>query len=440
MEPEYVGLRTCLTPIAFIFTLIMVGLVLWLPRKKVLVPFLLIACFIAESQEFVSFGFHFTMIRLVIMAGLIRSYFKKEYRQIKMTTIDKVFIWYTISASFFFVLREGDFPSFGNRIGCILVGLGMYFLFRFWIQDNVDVRRTLSILAIITFTISLFMIAENLTGRNFFTFLGLPSISELRHGKVRSQGPFLHALLAGAFGATQIPFFTVLLMNSTKKERIVGTLGIIGGLIMIFTTATSSCLFALAVGTFSLVFIWPMRYKMRTMRWGVVFLLIGLQICMKAPVWALIARFDLVGGSTGYHRFTVIDAAIRNFSEWWFCGVHETDHWGYECWDLTNQFVAEGVKGGLVSLVLFLTLFVCVFKVIGRGIWSSHENKEMQFIYWALGCTVVSHLTAFWGMDYFGGQAYIGLYLLLSIISLSTYTPLYTHPFLQQTPEPRPAP
>ncbi len=424
MDTEQAAALIPLAPNAVIFTVLMALLIWIFPRKYAVIPFLLVACFITESQEILFAGFHFSMMRILIFNGIFRALIRKEHKLIQITKLDKIIILYALSAFFFYVIRELQVPAIGNRLGFLVNSLGTYFLLRFMIQDDKDMRRALFTLASITFVLSLFMIVENRTGRNFFSIFGLSEFSEVRKGKVRCQGSFLHALLAGAFGATQIPLLAVLIKNSTFKERIAGIAGVFGGLTMAVTSATSSGLFALMAGIFSLVFMWHMRYHMRLFRWGIVVLLIGLQICMKAPVWALIARFDLVGGSTGYHRFMVIDAAIKYFSEWWFRGVHETDHWCWECWDLTNQFVAEGVKGGFLTLVLFISIFVIAFKFVGRGVWSFPNDKSMQFVYWALGSALVSHLTAFWGMTYFGGQSYIGYYLLLCIISMSSYVPL----------------
>ena len=45
-----------------------------------------------------------------------------------------------------------------------------------------------------------------------------------------------------------------------------------------------------------------------------------LHFVMNHGIWHLIARIDLVGGSTGYHRFHLIDKAIAHFGERWLVG------------------------------------------------------------------------------------------------------------------------
>jgi hypothetical protein len=74
---------------------------------------------------------------------------------------------------------------------------------------------------------------------------------------------------------------------------------------------------------------WPLRRQMRPVRWVIVVTLVSLHLIMKAPVWALIARADVVGGSSSYHRYELIDAFIRRFDEWWLLGTKHADAWGY---------------------------------------------------------------------------------------------------------------
>ena len=46
--------------------------------------------------------------------------------------------------------------------------------------------------------------------------------------------------------------------------------------------------------------------------------------------------------------------------------------------------------------------------------------RNMQLFLWALSAALFSHLVAFMGMNYFGGQIYVSFYLLISIISRAT--------------------
>src|SRR5271163_411670 len=63
---------TLLTPVVAVAMLIVIALIFILPRNKVITPFLL-ACFtIPLGQVVVLGGLHFTVLRILIIAGLIR--------------------------------------------------------------------------------------------------------------------------------------------------------------------------------------------------------------------------------------------------------------------------------------------------------------------------------------------------------------------------------
>ena len=114
---------------------------------------------------------------------------------------------------------------------------------------------------------------------------------------------------------------------------------------------------------------WPLRKQMRLIRWGLVCALVGLHLVMKAPVWALIARIDLTGSSSGYQRYQLVDMCIRHFSDWWLLGTPNYVKWGWDSWDLCNQFVAVALTGGLLALIFYIAIF-------SRSFWSDWDGKE----------------------------------------------------------------
>ena len=83
---------------------------------------------------------------------------------------------------------------------------------------------------------------------------------------------------------------------------------------------------------------------------------------MHGPVWSLIEKIDLTGGSSSYHRYMLVDNCIRHFSDWWLIGYKNYGDWGFDMWDLCNQFVVAALTGGLVTLVLYITIFKRSFR------------------------------------------------------------------------------
>jgi hypothetical protein len=63
------------------------------------------------------------------------------------------------------------------------------------------------------------MLTEMATGRNAFaSFGGVHEIAQMRNGLLRCQGPFAHPILAGTFGATQLPLFIALWFQEGRSK------------------------------------------------------------------------------------------------------------------------------------------------------------------------------------------------------------------------------
>ena len=75
--------------------------------------------------------------------------------------------------------------------------------------------------------------------------------------------------------------------------------------------------------------------------------------------------------------------------------------WGFDMWDLSNQFVAEGVSGGLVTFLCFIAMISICFSRLGTA-RKSVEGDRNQGFYWFLGCKhYFRTLFAFFGISYF---------------------------------------
>jgi hypothetical protein len=279
-----------------------------------------------------------------------------------------------------------------------------------------DISRTVRVLAAVAFTVGLFMVYERLASHNLFGILGgVGEIPAIREGKIRCQGVFQHAILAGIFGGTLVPMFVWLWTE--RGHRLLATLGVIGALCMVVTSASSTPLLALLAGIIGLL-LWPIRSKMRTVRWSIVALLLILAFVMNAPVWFVIAHVDLVGGSSGYQRALLVDQFIRHFSDWWLLGAPNNGDWGWDMWDVQNQFVAEGELGGLLTFVLFIALVTAVFKAVGNARKMAAGTADEWFT-WTLGAVMLAHVAAFFGANYFD-QIRIWWYAFLAMVAVAT--------------------
>ena len=197
--------------------------------------------------------------------------------------------------------------------------------------------------------------------------------------------------------------------------------GFVGATVMTWTSQSSTPLLAYVAGLLGIC-LWPIRKKMRNLRWGLVIAILLLAMVMKAPVWFLIAHIDLTGGSSGYHRAELVDQFIRHFSDWWLVGTKDASTWGWDMWDVQNQYVDAGETGGLAGFVFFIALISRSFARLGNARKCVNGDKNQEWYLWFLGAALFANCLAFIGSNYFD-QTRISWFLLLVIISTAT-TPI----------------
>jgi hypothetical protein len=413
--------ETMLTPAVALMMLVIIALIFTLSRNKVITPFLL-GCFtIPLGQVVVLGGTHFTMVRILIIAGLIR-------RAISGGTsppgkypggfngIDRMVILWVVSLMTFLSLQWMEMQEFIHNLGDFLDIFGGYLVVRYFIPDGETVRRAIRTLAVVCVIQGVCMLNEQITHVNVFGYIGGISWLNIRDGKIRSEGA-LGCINAGAFAGALIPLFLGLWTD--RKERMIALAGIVGATVVVFTSNSSTSFLALAA-TVLAVFSWPLRRQMRSIRWGLALTLLALHLVMKAPVWALIARVDVTGSSSGYHRFMLVDNCIRHFSQWWLIGYKYYDQWGFDMFDLCNQFVVQAVCGGLLALVAYIVIFSRSFGAIGNARKMVEGDRGREWFLWCVGCALFSIVVAHFGINY-PAMMEIGLFTLWTVVSVATF-------------------
>jgi hypothetical protein len=396
-------------------------LIFLLPRRFVLVPLMFAAFLIPSGQTMVLGGVHVFAYRLVILAGLMRGVISRPSEEPLFGSgyniVDTFCILWALCHSTAFILQFLAMGAVVNQVGFLWDFLGGYLAIRFLIRDENDVQRTIKILASVAFTLGVTMLYEKFSHVNPFSYLaGYPIIPEVRNGSLRAQGPFHHAILAGTFGATLIPLFFWLWKSGQNK--LFGLVGLASSTAIAFSAASSTPIGAFVAGI-AAICLWPIRRNMRIIRWGIVIGIIALNFMMHAPVWWAIEHIDFAGGSAGEHRAELVDNFFRHFGDWWLIGTHDNVNWGFEMWDLSNEYIAEGETGGLATFICLVTVLVLNFRRIGnaREAVDGEGNKEWYF--WLLGATLFSHCVAFFGISYFD-QTQLSWFALLGIIQVAT--------------------
>lgn len=415
--------------VAFAFMLLMGILMLVLPRRYALVPLLMAACYMTLGQRFVIIGLDFTIFRIIILFGIIRSIIRKEYSSITFNTIDKTIIFWAIICLFTGTLLDKTFGNLIHRSGHVYNALGVYFLFRANVKNLDDILRLIKIISVIILPLAIALLIEKATGRNvFYIFGGVPEITVIRYGRLRCQGSFAHPILAGTLGATLTPLFVGLWFSNTKT-RFNAFLGFVCATIITLVSSSSGPTMAYLAGIIGLS-VWFFRKYMKAIRWGLFFSLISLVFLMNAPVWFLIGRLGFLIGGTGWHRSEVIDTAIKHINEWWLIGTTYTAHWmegaplpNLAMIDITNQYILEGVYGGLPRMILFIIIIVLCFRGIGLGMKAiNDQTPHTKFILWSLGATLFAHTVSFISVAYFD-QMVVFWFMLIAMITTVSYIP-----------------
>jgi hypothetical protein len=326
-----------------------------------------------------------------------------------------VVLW-TISELTVLSLQWMDTQALIHNLGDFLDAIGGYLVIRFLITDRDAVRRAVMTLGLVCVVQGLCMTVEQLTHVNVFGYLGGATGITVRDGKLRAEG-VMGCLYAGAFAGCWIPM--LLWLASEKKCRMIAVAGLVGAMAMVITSNSSSSLLALAASVVGLAF-WPLRREMRLMRWGLVIALVALHIIMKGPVWSLIAKIDLTGSSSSYHRYYLVDNCIRHFSDWWLLGYKDYNNWGWSMWDLCNQFVVAAVTGGLSTLIFYIAIFCHSFGAIGGARKLVNGHRAEEWLLWCLGSSLFANVVAHFGINYMA-QMMMTLFPLPACISVAAF-------------------
>jgi hypothetical protein len=428
--PGQVGTVSNMSPVVMVLLLLAIILIFALPRKYVIVPVLLATLLIPQGSVIVLGGVHLMSVRIIGLVACIRALVPKMGLPSVAFAggwmlLDTLFTCWALARSLAVIVSTMTQASLVNEVGHLWTYFGIYFILRSFIQDDEDVKRAIKVLAVVAAFNAVGMIYEHFRVQNLFALVlgGVQAVPSIRTGSVRSQGSFQHAILGGVYGGTLVGL--LLWLWYASKSRLIVVIGLISAMTMVLTSASSTPLTAVG-GTMLAICLWPLRDKMRIVRWGVALTLIALHMVMKAPVWFLIARVDIISSSTGYFRAVLIDQLVRHFPEWWLKGNIYYAGWGEELWDLSNQFVAEGFVGGLITLSLFIAIIVHCYSRIGIARKMVEGDRRKEWTMWLLGAALSAHMMAFFGVSYWD-QTWVAWATLLVIIVTATMKEVAQH-------------
>jgi hypothetical protein len=398
--------------------------VLLLPRRLVAVAFVVIACFMTIGQQLVLGPLSLSIVRLMIAATLVRAALRTETGLGSPTKLDKSLVVWAFLGTVIYALRVKTTSALVGQLGQSYDAMGLFFVFRFSIREFDDLHVAIRALAVAMTVLMLLMSVEKITGLNpFAIFGGVPERTIVREGYLRAQGPFRHPILAGTLAATSIPLFASLWYGERNRDRLLSVIGTLSSFVIAALTASSSPLIASAVALLSIL-LWPVRQKTKALWYFFVVGLIALAAVMKAPVWYIMDRVSNLLGGTGWHRARLIDQSIKHFGEWWVAGTSYTAHWmpyqlaiNPDMVDITNQFILEGVSGGILTLCAFVVMIAIAFRTLATASRTVAICPFEARIVWGMWGSLLAHVVTFFSLSYFD-QMNVFWYMLLASISL----------------------
>jgi hypothetical protein len=360
----------------------------------------------------------FPVVRLLATLGFVRVFIKRERIAGGINGLDKMIIawgtWLIVSSAF-----HPDSVLI-TRIGVIWTELGVYFLFRAFVRDPKDLIQVFKAVSVLLVPVAALMLIERLTGANYFAELGgVHAEASFRHGHFRAQGPFAHATLAGTVGA--IGFAMALyLWNSFRGTSLIG---LISSSTIIFSSGSSGPVMMIVSILLALA-LWKVRSWVRIVIWLGLAGVFVLGAVMNDPVYFLMARIDITGGSAGWFRAALIRSALDHLDEWWAVGTDYTRHWmatgnyaNQVHTDITNHILQMGVWGGLPLVCLFIGTVAAAFSIVKKALRRNrHAPANQQFLIWTLGAMLFGHVANFFSISYYD-QSIVYYYIVLAGIA-----------------------
>lgn len=411
---------------AIIFLLLNIIALLLLPRRWAPLPLLVGACYIIRDQMIEISSLSFTVLRILILVGLIRVFIRGERLQFHINGMDKLMVAWAFWAIISSMFHVDPSSSIINRLGIVYDALGMYYLLRVFFIGVDNIKFLCIFIAILLVPVAIEMIYESLKVKNLFDYFGDAALQvpAIREGRVRARGPFAHPILAGTVGAVCLP----LMIGIWQQYRKTAIVGIVSCAIIIYCSASSGPILS-AIAGIGALFAWRYQPKMRTILLITVSGYICVDLITSDPAYYYImSRMNVTGGSTGWHRAQLMRSAIEHLSEWWLIGTDYTRNWmptgvswSKDQTDITNHYIRLGIFGGLPLMFMFIAIIFKGFSFVGLSLQRiSDLPRKSRFLLWSFGSSLFAHTVTMMSVSYFD-QSIIFIYLTFAAIS-SSYT------------------
>ncbi len=397
---DYVNQNT-LHPLGLAALAVACVLVLLGPLRSIPLVLIGLAVYIPSAQRIVLGGADFPFLRLVILVALARLVLTNRLLVFRIGAIDLLVAAGACAKLLLMPAVTGDAGILVQQVGSAIDAVGMYLVARATIRSIDDVGALAGRSLLVCLPVALLFAIERATGRNMLSvFGGIPPVTDMREGRLRCQGAFQHAILAGCYFVALLPLWVgAWRWSASSRWTAIG--GAALTLLVVFACASSTPVAAmLFVATAFLCY--PFWMHLRLVWMAAIVVAAALHFVMERGIWHLIARIDLVGGSTGWHRYHLIEQAINHLGEWWAVGTLSTRHWGWGLQDVTNQYLLEGVRGGVWAMFALIATIVLGLRACGFWLRRLPQGSAQHLMVFGIGATLFAQATIFLAVSYFG--------------------------------------
>lgn len=408
-----------------VFALVILSsIILFGSRRAAAVCLLAGVLFITQGQQVSLFGVSFHYFRFLEIVGMIRIVRNWELRSLKFNNVDTWLLRLYSLLAIVSIIRSDDNSIY--YIGRSIDAVFCYLIFRCLIQGLLDWVYVLRAASFMLVMYAGLVAVEGLTGRNPWSVMG--GVYEgyyFRNDKPRCMGSFQHPILMGTLGSSLIPVYIALLL--TRTDMLMALIAIPACLSLIYFANSGGPVSALAAGLVGWA-LWPFRARMKVIRLGLLMLVIILAIFMKAPIWYLPSKVSSITGGGGWHRSYLLECAFNDIQKWWLIGMplKDTADWfpysidDFGGADITNQYLAFGLAGGLASMLIFIYISVLVFSSIGNSL-RNFDGKNLPInlyssLIWSMGVLLVVHIVSWFGVSYYD-KSFILMLMQIAVIS-----------------------
>lgn len=412
---EYVNQNT-LHPIGLAALAVACILVMLGPLRSIPLVLIGLAVYIPSAQRVVLGGADFPFLRLAILVALGRLVLANRLLVFRIGAIDLLVAGGALAKLLLMPAMTGDPGILVQQVGTTIDSVGMYIVARATIRSLPDISALAGRALVLCLPVTAFFAIERATGRNMLSiFGGIPAITDVREGRLRCQGAFQHAILAGCFFVALLPLWI-----GRWRESLASRLGAMAGLaltVLVVYACASSTPVAALIFVFIAFLAYPAWQHLRFAWMAAIVVAFALHFVMERGIWHLLARADFVGGSTGWHRYHLIEQAVNHLGEWWAVGTLSTRHWGWGLQDVTNQYLLEGMRGGIWAMLALLVSIVLGLRACGFWLRRLPQGSSGHLVVYGIGASLFAQAAIFLAVSYFG-QTTMVWYLTIALAAL----------------------